>query len=180
MLHVTASRKKGFKPTVRTFNERKQELEEINRLEEAEAKRRKNSPYSNWYQFNRAHTKEMIWLSTTHPMANGVLLFMLDQMDEYNALMCSYQVLSEAIGVTIRTVGRAIQVLKTHGFIAVLKSGTSNVYVINDKLAWSSWGTNYQYSKFPANVLLSATENREYLEKIEKAKLKQISIKGEE
>lgn len=164
----------------RSFVERQAQIHQEEIAEMKQRERAKKSPYSNFYQFNRDHSKEMMWLADKHPKANVILLFLLDQMDEYNAVMASYQVLSEALDTTTRTISRGIKVLKDHGFVAILKSGTSNVYIVNQKLAWSSWGKNYKYCKFPANVILSASENQEYLENIEKAKFKQINIKGNE
>ena len=43
------------------------------------------------------------------------------------------------------------------------KSGTSNVYIVNPDVAWTSYGNQKQYCKFQANVLLSSSENAEYL-----------------
>jgi len=61
--------------------------------------------------------------------------------------------------------------------IAVLKSGTSNVYAINDSIAWNSWGTNVKYSKFPANVVLSIEEQeKSYQNKIKTQKNKELFL----
>lgn len=163
-----------------TFEQRQKELEEEQRREEEQRKREMQSPYSNWYQFNRQHSDKMIWLATNHPKAQAILLFLLDQMDKYNAVVCSYQVLQETLGIAQATIARGIKVLKDKGFIAIYKSGTSNVYVVNDDLAWSSWGNNRQYCKFPANVILSATENQEYLDKIKANKIKLLDVKKED
>jgi hypothetical protein len=77
--------------------------------------------------------------------------------------MCSYQVLQELLKISKDKVRRSIKVLKDNGFIAILKSGSSNVYAINDNIYWKSWGNNKKYSKFPANVVLSLSEQeKEY------------------
>ena len=141
-----------------TFNERNLQLEKQAK-EEAEArKREKNSPFTRWTQFNLEHTKELMWLAIKHPKAHAILYFLVDQMDEYNAVMCSTKVLEEILGISRQTISKNITLLKENGFIAVLKSGTSNVYTINDKVYWKSWGNKKQYSKFPANVVLSMSE----------------------
>ncbi len=163
-----------------SFEERARQLEEENKRAEAENKRQKNSPYSTWYQFNRDHTADMIWLTKNHPKAQVVLWFLLDQMDDYNAVMCSYKVLEEALDMSHATVARAVRVLKDRGYLAILKSGTSNVYVVNKDLAWGSWGRNFKYCKFPANVVLSATENEEYLKtlkEVKSTKIKTVEVK---
>lgn len=49
-------------------------------------------------------------------------------------------------------------ILIKEGFIYICKSGTSNIYVVNNDLTWNSWGNNVQYCEFPANIVLSACE----------------------
>jgi hypothetical protein len=75
--------------------------------------------------------------------------------------MCSYKVLEETFEASNRTMTRAVSVLKESGFISILKSGSSNIYAVNDNLYWKSWGNNKKYSKFPANVILSLSEQEE-------------------
>ena len=41
------------------------------------------------------------------------------------------------------------------------KTGTSNVYVANKDLVWNSWGNNIDYCEFPANIVLSRSEQEE-------------------
>jgi DNA-binding transcriptional ArsR family regulator len=163
-------------PNSLTFDERERDLEEIRRSEEKARKREKNSPFGRWTQYNNEHTKEMMWLALKHPKAHAILLFLVDQMDNYNAVICSMQVLQEVLGIGRTTASNAIKVLKENGFIAVLKSGTSNVYAINDNVYWKSWGNNRQYSKFPANVILSLSEQEEAV-RLKALKHKEIVIK---
>lgn len=141
-----------------TFEERERELEKQAEDEKRARKKMKDSPFSNFYQFNREHSKEMIWLATKHPKANGILLFLLDQMDSYNAVMCSYKVFQESLGMGQATVARSIKTLKDAGFIDIYKSGSSNIYAVNKNLAWSSWGKNYKYAKFEATIIIAESE----------------------
>lgn len=130
--------------------ERQQELEQI--------KRAKKSPFRNFYQVNKEMTKERLWLIGEYPRAYQILIFMESQMDNYNALVASYKVFQEALGIGQATVARNIKVLKEHKFIDVYKSGTANVYTINKRLSWNSWGSNYRYAKFDAKIVLSQSE----------------------
>ena len=155
-----------------SFEERSQQLREYEQLE---FKKVKQSHFSRWTQYNNEHTKEMMWLALKHPKAHAVLYFLVDQMDEYNAVMCSIKVLQEVLEISKSTALRALTVLKDKGFIAVLKSGTSNVYAINDSVYWKSWGNNRKYSKFPANVILSLSEQEEAV-KLKNIKHKEITI----
>jgi len=154
-------------PAVVSFEERQAELERIDQYEKDKAKREKNSPFSRWSQFNLEHTKELMWLAMNHAKAHAILYFLVDQMDEYNAVMCSYQVLQEVLGISYATVARSIKTLKDKGFVSVLKSGNSNVYAINDTVYWKSWGNNRKYSKFPANVVLALSEqDKDYTQQL--------------
>ncbi|MDO4589183.1 replication/maintenance protein RepL [Clostridium thermobutyricum] len=133
------------------------------------------SKFKDFYQINKKHSDKLIALALKNPKANALLLFILNNMDGLNALQCSSVVLQEALGMSRTTIYRLIKYLQQNGFIAVLKSGTSNVYVVNDDLAWSSWSNNKQYCKFPATVMLSGTENSEFLQKLKVAKKTKIN-----
>lgn len=173
-----------FNPNSMTFDERQKQLEEEKKQEEERLKREKNSPFSRWTQYNNEHTKELMWLTLKHPKAHAILLFLVDQMDNYNAVMCSYQVLQEVLDVSSETIRKNIKILKENGFIAILKSGTSNVYAINDSVYWKSWGNKKKYSKFPANVVLALSEQDEQyqiqFQDLEVTKHKEITKKENE
>ena len=119
----------------------------------------------------------MIWLALKYPKARAILDFLVQQMDNHNAVMCSYKVLSEMLDVSSETIRRSIKVLKEKGFIAVFKSGASNVYAVNDDLYWKSYGKNIWQSKFPANVVLSLSEqDKELQQKVMKERLTAVSL----
>lgn len=141
-----------------SFEQRQKMIEQEMEAEKKRKKIEKQSPYTRWTQFNNDATSEMIALTKKNPPAMALLLFLVDQMDQYNAVVCSMQVLTEALGYSRRTLSNSVKFLKDNGFIAVFKSGTSNVYTINDKVWWKSWGNNLKYSKFPANVVLAHSE----------------------
>ena len=84
-------------------------------------------------------------------------------MDGTNALCVSNKALQEILGCSKPTVCKAVNFLRDNGWICVLKSGTSNVYIVNPDVAWTSYGNQKQYCQFQASVLLSSSENAEYL-----------------
>ena len=122
--------------------------------------RERRSPFAEWAQLNL----DSRVIQATHalirksPVAYDVYLFILDKMDQKNALVCSMSVFCEALGFSRQTISKAIKVLKERQFIDVRKSGTTNVYLLNSELAWKSWGNGYKYAEFNANVLLSASD----------------------
>lgn len=173
---LVSESKNVLNPNTMTFEERQKELEEQEKREEEARKREKNSPFSNFYQFNREHSKDMIWLAGKYPKAHQILLFLLDQMDNYNAVVCSYQVIQEALEMGRTTASTSVKILKEKGFITVYKSGTANVYAVNKNLAWGSWGTNYKYAKFDAKIIITESEQEEYQKKIKSVKHKEVTI----
>jgi len=177
---IVEKNKDIFNPNSMSFDERQKQLEEEEKKEQERLKREKNSPFSRWTQYNNEHTKELMWLTLKHPKAQAMLLFLVDQMDTYNSVMCSYQVLQEVLNISKDTVRKNVKILKDMGFIAILKSGTSNVYTINDSIYWKSWGNKKKYSKFPANVVLALSEQEEdyqiKLDDLEVIKHKEIEI----
>ena len=59
-------------------------------------------------------------------------------MDNYNALVCSYQVFQEALGYSRPTISKAIKLLRDHQYISTAKSGATNVYFINKNPYWNA------------------------------------------
>ena len=51
-------------------------------------------------------------------------------------MIMSHEAIASAIGITSRTAKEATKKLEAAKFVQVLKSGTSNVYVINSRVAW--------------------------------------------
>ena len=75
-----------------------------------------------------------------------------------------------------RTISRAIKYLKDNGFLYIYKSGTSNVYVANKNLVWNSWGNNREYCEFPANIVLSKSEQEERAKVLDK-RMQTVTLK---
>lgn len=117
----------------------------------------------NFIQIYRNHIDDLARLAGENYTAYKLLMLLCKHMDGTNALAVSNIALSELLQVTTRTIQRAIKYLKDNGWICVLKSGTSNVYIVNPEIAWTSYGNQKEYCKFQANVLLSSSENAEYL-----------------
>lgn len=144
-----------------SFEQRERDLRAQERAEKEELKRERKSPFKAFYQVNKEHSEDLMWLLNENPNAYKILLFLFDHMDKYNAVMCSYQVFQEYFSIGRTTASNAVKMLKEHGFVHVYKSGTSNVYVANPDIVWNSWGNNMQYCEFPANIIISASEQEE-------------------
>lgn len=130
--------------------------------------------YKDWFQTNTEPMAEIIDLEYNYPQAAAILTFMSCQMDNYNAIVCSSKVLEEYFNASRSTISRAIKVLQEKGFIYVFKSGTSNVYAINSNVYWKNYGEKVYLSKFPANVLLTKSEQFESIKRLPYDKEKKI------
>jgi Fe2+ or Zn2+ uptake regulation protein len=162
-------------PVSITFEERQQQIEEEKQREKKEQEQNKKSPYTSWVQINKDAYKAEDWLMGKSPIAYRIFKFLINNMDGYNAVVCSYQVLQECFSISKPTVTRAIKLLKEKQYVDVHKSGTTNVYTVNKQLAWNSWGSNYKYAKFSANIIISEGEQAE----VKAVKHKEIKLKHE-
>lgn len=114
-------------------------------------------------QLYRGTIGPIINLAETNVTAFKLFMIIIGHMDGYNALCISNIALQELMGCSKNTVIRTIKYLREQGWIFVHKVGTSNVYVTNPELVWTSYSTQKAYCKFPANVMLTPTENSDYL-----------------
>jgi len=159
------------------FNQRMKQLEREEDKAIREAKERKKSTYRRWLQFNLEHTEKLIWLQRYHPIAACILSVIIDQMDDYNAIVCSNQVFMEILEIGRTKVSTSIRTLKENGFISVGKSGTTNVFYVNDSIYWKSYGNNKAYAKFAANVIISQSEQQKDAKREKDFKVKTIKYK---
>ena len=88
-----------------SFEQRERDL---NELERKRLKETRKSPFTNFYQVNKDSSNYLRSCLKENPRALELLLFIFDHMDKYNAVICSYKVFQEALGVGQATIARAI------------------------------------------------------------------------
>ena len=147
--------------------------EDEKKIKEREEKRKNK----NFVMLFRDNMPEMRWLMKKNANASLILNFIIEHMDRYNALICSYKVFQEYFGISSETVRRSIKLLKDNGFIDILKSGSNNVYIINHEVSWSSWENNKKYCKFEGRVLISHSENTTFNPTAQFEKFKTLRIR---
>lgn len=162
-----------------SFEQRARDLEEQEREEQKKLREERKSPFSRFYQINKDNSNYLRSCLDENPKALKLLLFIFDHMDKYNAVICSYKVFQETLGMGQATVARCVKYLKDHGFLYVYKTGTSNVYVANKNLVWNSWGNNVEYCEFPANIILSASEQEERV-KVRDKRVQTVQVKDKQ
>lgn len=162
-----------------SFEQRARDLEEQEREEQKKLREERKSPFSRFYQINKDNSDYLRSCLDENPKALKLLLFIFDHMNKYNAVICSYKVFQETLGMGQATVARCVKYLKDHGFLYVYKTGTSNVYVANKNLVWNSWGNNVEYCEFPANIILSASEQEERV-KVRDKRVQTVQVKDKQ
>lgn len=114
-------------------------------------------------QLYRSHIDDIAKLARDNPRAYDLFMLLIKHMDGTNALCVSMQALSEIMNLSRQSLSKSVKYLKDNGWICVLRNGSSNVYIVNPNVAWTSYGNQKKYCKFQANVLLSSSENARYL-----------------
>lgn len=159
-----------------TFEQKEADIAAEKKAEDEARERARRSPYNKFGQLNLDPNcgKARRALIHTNHSAYEVFDFLIEKADPYNAVMCSVQVLKEALGLSEATIYRAINTLKEHKFIDIKKSGTSNVYYLNGELIWTSWGTNFKHAEFVAKVIIAESEQEK---PIKTRKMNVVSLK---
>lgn len=143
--------------------QRLQRLLELDHDEEKEQEEQeKKAKNHNFIQLYKDNMPELRWLSMNHSFAHGLLFFILEHMDNRNALACSYSVFEDYFEKSRSTIYRGVKLLEENGFLDVMKMGTSNVYIINENLAWTDKNSNKKYAKYDGKILISKKENKDY------------------
>lgn len=93
-----------------------------------------------------------------NPHALNILLFLIKHMNGSDAVICSQVLLMDFFELSRSTVVKCIQDLKDHGLINIAKTGSSNVYFLNDNLIWKPCGTDSKCCELSANIVLSYSE----------------------
>jgi hypothetical protein len=130
--------------------------------------------------FIQIYRKKMPYLRSVLKKNDGafsLFMFLIEHMDQKNSVICSMQVLCDFFEVSRQTISKRVKILIDSGLISVLKSGTTNIYIANPEIVWSSWKNTKKYCKFESNILLSLNEQEKHIYNLEMEKMKKISLK---
>lgn len=155
--------------------QRLQRLLELDKTEEQEQQEQEQKEKNyNFIQLYKDHMPEIRWLMSNHAFASNLLFFIIEHMDNRNTLACSYAVFEDYFRKSRTTIYRGVKLLQDNGFVDVLKMGTSNVYSVNQDLAWTDKNTNKKYAKYDGKILVSKKENKDYQYRNQFDKLKSL------
>lgn len=123
--------------------------------------RRQNKGH--FVQTDRATHEAWARFTVKRPTAAGVLHLLTANVGHQNAVIISQKVIAKALGVSGRTVIRAIADLEAGNWIQVVKLGAGRecAYVLNDRVAWADKRDNLRLSRFSAEVIADAEDQSE-------------------
>jgi hypothetical protein len=118
-------------------------------------------PRGSWVQTELAAHEKWAKLAVSNPRASSVLHVLLAHMGRGNAVVISQKTLAKLAECSRATLQRALEALKEGNWIEVRQigvSGTTNAYIINDRVAWYGNRDGRRYSLFSATVVVSEEE----------------------
>lgn len=138
--------------------------------------RRKNE--GGFYMMSRKAEKNMRELAKENPTASLVFSVIREHMQiGTNAVTISNAAFAQILGKSTKTISRATKYLADKKYVQVIKVGTGNSYVVNEKIAFS--GTAQQrMAVFSSTVVAHESENEGW-EKVDKLKACPIIREGE-
>lgn len=122
----------------------------------------KPSHRGSWIQTEREAHEAWAELMYKNPNAARLMHLLVARIGENNAVVASLNTLAKLLRVKTRnTVISAVKVLEEGRWIEVIRtggSGTTNAYVVNDRVAWVGNRDGIRFSLFSATVIASADE----------------------
>lgn len=137
----------------------KEEQEEQELLERA----KKNDNFFMIFK-SKEGSEQLRELIKKSPPAAQLFMFLAEQADRTNAVVASGKALASYLNLSEPTISRALKILSKREegkepYLEILKSGGSNVFVLNPDIIWSAWKTGKDYCLFGnAKILLSTSE----------------------
>ena len=112
-------------------------------------------------QTERAAHERWATMAITQPRASALLHVILAQMGRHNALVASQATLARLSKCSVATLKRSLSILREGNWIEVRQigpTGTTNAYIVNDRVAWSGDRDGIRYSLFSAAIVVSDDE----------------------
>ena len=141
-------------------------LHEERRLVEAT----KNRVTGGYYMMSRKAEKNLRALQNSSPTAALIFSVIRENMQiGTNAVAISNTAFCKIIGKSRATVTRAIRYLSDHNYVQIIKVGTTNTYVVNEKVAFAG-NSGQRKAVFSATVVAHECEQEEGWNEVKKLK----------
>lgn len=125
---------------------------------EAESSNKRSRANRDFVQLYRQFIANVAELGMQNAQALRIYLFIIRHMDRRNALAIPQDIICSKLGLSRQTVSRQLKYLCSNGWLAILKLGRSNVYVVNPDIVWTSYDDEKAYCKFEATVMLDSAD----------------------
>jgi hypothetical protein len=102
---------------------------------------------------------QAIALLIDNRMAAKLYVFLAQHAGHDNAVVCTYELLAEELGVCERTIRNAVRRLEEGNHLAVAKVGTANAYILNPAEVWKTYEEHKRFCAFGARTLASKAQN---------------------
>lgn len=139
------------------------------------------APSGRWLQTERAAHEAWAKLIAEAPKAAQLMHLLVARIGDHNAVVISQKNLIRLMGASRPTVQRAVKKLRDDLWIEVRQigdRGTTNAYIINDRIAWLGKRDGIRYSLFSAAVVVSDDEQPDASELDQQKPLRQIPSIG--
>lgn len=146
-------------------------------LEEQKAEKRLAKNYD-FIQIARPEIRAIAELGVKSKVALELLMLLAQNINKHNAVVISIEALIELLGRSRAAIFRSITLLKEDNWIQVVKSGSSNVYILNSAVFWSDKGTKRKHASFTAKVVSILKEQEKDIRKNphQKIKLRRVPV----
>lgn len=138
-------------------------------------------PPGRWLQTERVAHEAWAKLISEAPKAAQLMHLLVARIGEHNAVVISQRNLIRLMAASRPTVQRAVKKLRDDLWIEVRQigeRGTTNAYIVNDRVAWRGRRDGIRYSLFSANVIISDDEQPDAGELDSQEPLRQIPSIG--
>lgn len=120
-----------------------------------------------WVQSDKMAHNFMWKIGMKNSTALPLLHYMVSHINRGSGgVVISAQTIANDLGVTPRTVQSAVALLRQWNFIQVLKSGNTNVYVLNSQVAWQG-KRGARFAVFNAAIKVHEEEQEQSVEELQ-------------
>lgn len=130
-----------------------------------------------WVQTEREAHEAWAKLIRKSPKAAELMHLLTARIGQNNAVVLSIPTIMKLMAASRPTVIRAINMLREDRWVETVQiggSGTTNAYVVNDRVAWSGARDGIRFSLFSATVIASSDEQRDPNSLSEQARLRRL------
>lgn len=130
----------------------------------------KNRVVGGYYMMSRQAEKNLRALQGENPAAALVFSVLREHMQiGSNAVTVSNQALAKILGRSARTISRSTKYLSDHAYVQVVKTGNTNTYVVNERIAFAG-SAGQRKAVFSSTVVAHECEQEESWHQIKKLK----------